>query len=66
MDGPAGVSLLDDGSEIGANFMPNLKEVVTQSGRVLGGEDLGICVVVEERTFGTPDDEHRLVRAEHH
>jgi hypothetical protein len=66
VDGLTAIGLLDDGQEVSADLVPDLQEVAAQGGRMLTHEDLGIGIVVEQRAFQPPSDEHRLVRTQHH
>ena len=65
VDGLAGIGSRDDGNEVGADLVPDVEEVATERVGVLGDQDLGVRVVVEERALRPPCDEHGLVGREH-
>jgi hypothetical protein len=61
VDRATGVSFFHHWQEVVAGLVPDLKEIATKGERVLVAEDLGVGAVVEERSVGSPGDEHRLV-----
>jgi hypothetical protein len=64
--GFVGQRAVDDGHEVGPDLGPDLLERRAERGRMLGAEDRGVGVVVQEAQVRSPGDEHRERGADGH
>jgi hypothetical protein len=61
----AGERPVDERADVGPDLRPDVVEATAERRRVLGAQELGIGLVVEEAEFRPPGDEHREFGVEH-
>ncbi|WP_247879453.1 hypothetical protein [Azospirillum sp. TSA6c] len=65
LDRLAAIGLGDDALEIAAYLAPDVEEIAPHGAWMFVRQEPGVRRVVDKGASGTPDDEHRLVGAEH-
>lgn len=61
----AGIGIVHERTQVGLDLVPYLQERLPKRLRVFLPEDRCVAIIVEQRLFRSPDDEHRLVRLQH-